>query len=127
VRLSGAALGVSGVGEQSFAADGRRFGHILDPRTGWPVAGRAYAAVVAPTAALADALATAFFVGGRAVAEQYVNDHPEVSALVMDMDSPAASGQGQRQTQAKRRIPPNRDQHMAVIGSTSVWSFPRAR
>jgi thiamine biosynthesis lipoprotein len=128
VRLTNAALGVSGVGEQSFAADGRRFGHILDPRTGWPVEGRAFAAVVAPTAALADALATAFFVGGRDVAEQYVKDHTEVSALVMDMDSAGAPGQGQRHTAPRgRRIPPNKDQHMAVIGSTSVWSFSRAR
>jgi thiamine biosynthesis lipoprotein len=127
VRLTNAALGVSGVGEQSFASDGRRFGHILDPRTGWPVEGRAYAAVVAPTAALADALATAFFVGGRAVAEQYVKSHPEVSALVMDMDSAGAPGQGQRHTAPPgRRIPANKDQHMAVIGSTSVWSFSRA-
>jgi thiamine biosynthesis lipoprotein len=119
VRLAGAALGVSGVGEQSFAADGRRFGHILDPRTGWPVEGRAYAAVVAPTAALADALATAFFVGGRAVAERYVKDHPAVSALVMDSED--ASGQ------RPGRNPVNRSQHLRVIGSKSLWSFPRER
>jgi thiamine biosynthesis lipoprotein len=108
VRLAGSALGVSGVGEQSFAADGRRFGHIIDPRTGWPVEGRLYVAVVAPDAALADALATAFFVGGRGVAERYVSAHPQVSVLLMDDDSS------------------DNLQHPAVIGSKSLWSFPRA-
>jgi len=37
-------------------------------------------------------LATAFFVGGRAVAERYVKEHPEVSALVMDSAAQARQG-----------------------------------
>jgi thiamine biosynthesis lipoprotein len=85
VRLRSAALGVSGSGEQNFVVDGKRYGHILDARTGWPVVDRAYVAVVAPTAAVADALATACFVGGRHTAEAYVADHEEVSVLMMDM------------------------------------------
>jgi FAD:protein FMN transferase len=85
VRLAGAGLGVSGIGEQSFEVDGRRLGHIIDPRTGWPVEGRALVAVLAPSATLADALATTFFVGGLAVAEQYTRAHPDVSVVVIDM------------------------------------------
>jgi thiamine biosynthesis lipoprotein len=85
VRLRDAALGVSGTGEQNFVVDGRRYGHILDARTGWPVVDRAYVAVVAPTAAMADALATACFVGGQATAEAYVARHEEVSVLMIDM------------------------------------------
>jgi len=85
VRLRDAALGVSGTGEQHFVVDGRRYGHILDARTGWPVIDRAYVAVVAPTAAEADALATACFVGGHATAEAYVAHHEGVSVLMMDM------------------------------------------
>jgi thiamine biosynthesis lipoprotein len=114
VRLSDAALGVSGVGEQFFTVGERRLGHIIDPRSGWPVEGRATCAVIAPTAALADALATAFFVGGRAVAERYVKDHPQVSVLLID-----APGQDV--------ISSMKNQHLTVIGSTSHWSFPRAR
>ena len=85
VRLENEALGVSGVGEQSFEVEGRRYGHIIDPRSGWPVEGRALVAVIARTAAEADALATAFFVGGRAVAERYTQRHPDVSVVVIDM------------------------------------------
>jgi FAD:protein FMN transferase len=85
VRLANAGLGVSGIGEQWFELDGRRYGHIIDPRSGWPVEGRALVAVLAPTATLADALATTFFVGGITVAESYTRAHPEVSVVVIDM------------------------------------------
>jgi thiamine biosynthesis lipoprotein len=85
LRLSSQALGVSGSGEQFFEENGKRYGHIIDPRSGWPVEGRALVAVAAPSAALADALATAFFVGGRAVTEAYLQRHPDVSALLIDM------------------------------------------
>ena len=85
VRLANNALGVSGIGEQSFEVDGRRYGHIIDPRSGWPVEGRALVAVVAPTAALADALATAFFVGGPECRRAIHSTHPDVSVVVIDM------------------------------------------
>ena len=84
LMLDGLALGVSGAGEQFFEEDGKRYGHIIDPRTGWPVEGQALVAVVAPSAALADALATAFFVGGRDVAEAYVRENSDVSAALID-------------------------------------------
>ena len=88
ITLRDNALGVSGAGEQFFECEGRRYGHILDPRTGWPVDGRALVAVTAPTATLADALATAFFVGGREVAERYIQQHPDVGVVLMDMPLP---------------------------------------
>ena len=64
VRLADAALGVSTAAEQFFELEGRRYGHVLDPRTGHPAGGTRVAAVVTRCAAEADALATAFFVGG---------------------------------------------------------------
>jgi thiamine biosynthesis lipoprotein len=85
VTLCNNALGVSGAGEQFFEIAGKRYGHIVDPRGGWPVEGRALVAVTAPTATLADALATAFFVGGPAIAARYTADHPDVSVVILDM------------------------------------------
>ena len=41
LRLRDAALGTSAAGEQHFEADGRRFGHVLDPRTRLAGRGRA--------------------------------------------------------------------------------------
>ena len=59
------AIGTSGSGTQFFIDRGRRLGHILDPRTGRPAEGVHCATVVAPSAADADALATALYVLGR--------------------------------------------------------------
>ncbi|HEY0706487.1 MAG TPA: FAD:protein FMN transferase [Polyangia bacterium] len=101
LTLAGCALGVSGAGEQFFEVGGRRYGHILDPRRGWPVEGRALAVVVARTAAEADALATAFFVAGADLAQRYIARHPDVSALVID----APSRQGAPQITALGRLP----------------------
>ena len=57
--LSGRALATSAPLGMTFGADGRR-SHILDPRTGAPVAARwRSASISAPLAALADALSTA--------------------------------------------------------------------
>ena len=76
--LTGGALATSGAGEQGFEHDGVRLGHVLDPRTGWPARGVSRVTVAAPDAADADALATAFFVGGPALAARYLTDHDEV-------------------------------------------------
>ena len=54
----------SGTAVQWFRHEGKRYGHILDPRTGWPVDTLLSVSVIAPDAALADALSTAFFVLG---------------------------------------------------------------
>ena len=82
VRLRDAALGTSGATIQYFEANGRRFGHILDPRTGWPAEALACVSVIAPTAAEADALSTALFILGVEKAQRYCDDHPEVGAIV---------------------------------------------
>jgi thiamine biosynthesis lipoprotein len=76
------ALGMSGAGEQFVEAGGTRYGHVLDPRTGWPAGGVVSAAVAAEDPALADALSTALLVGGAALAERYCAAHPGVLALV---------------------------------------------
>lgn len=62
--LKNSALGTSGTAVQWFRHDGRRYGHILDPRSGWPIESLLSVSVIAPDAALADALSTAFFVLG---------------------------------------------------------------
>lgn len=58
------AMATSGSNIQFFRHEGKRYGHILNPGTGWPVDGMLSVTVLAPSAALADALSTAFFVMG---------------------------------------------------------------
>ncbi len=83
IRLCDRALATSGSQVQSFVHQGRRYGHILDPRTGWPAEGILSATVLAPSAALADALSTAFYVMGPDKALQYCEAHPEIATLLV--------------------------------------------
>jgi len=76
------ALGTSGSGAQFFHHQGRRYGHILDPRTGWPAQAVLSATAIAPTAEQADALSTAFYVLGLAGTQQYCDQHPNIAALL---------------------------------------------
>jgi thiamine biosynthesis lipoprotein len=64
IPLRDAALSTSGNYENYFEVDGRRYSHILDPRTGLPVQGIVACTVIAPTCAESDAWATACFVYG---------------------------------------------------------------
>jgi thiamine biosynthesis lipoprotein len=64
VVLRDNALSVSAVWGKSFEADGKKFGHVIDPRTGWPVNNAVQAAVVLPSATETDALSTALLVRG---------------------------------------------------------------
>jgi FAD:protein FMN transferase len=83
-RLRDAALSTSGSEEQFFEFDGKRYGHIIDPRTGWPAGRVASVTVIAPSAAVTDALATAFYVGGPELAAGYCAAHPGVLVLMLE-------------------------------------------
>lgn len=83
IRLCNQALGTSGSAVQFFRHAGRRYGHILDPRTGWPAEGVYSATVVAPTAAEADALSTAFYILGPDAAAGYCRSRPGVGMLLV--------------------------------------------
>lgn len=86
LRLKDGALGTSGAGTQFVEADGVRYGHVLDPRTGWPAGGVLSASVVTADAAVADALSTAILIGGMDLAARYCDEHPETLALVTPDD-----------------------------------------
>lgn len=83
VVLRDRALGTSAATFQYLEHHGKKLGHVLDPRTGWPAAGVASASVVASSAAVADALSTAFYVGGVDLARRYCADHPDVGAVLL--------------------------------------------
>jgi thiamine biosynthesis lipoprotein len=76
VRLVNRALSGSGT-----AAKGR---HIVDPRTGYPVAARAAAWAICKTAARADALSTAFMIMSAKEIEAYCRRHPDTWAMVVE-------------------------------------------
>jgi FAD:protein FMN transferase len=86
IRLRDQALGTSAATFQHWEFEGRRLGHIIDPRTGWPAEGIASVSVIAPTAAEADALATAFYILGVDKAQAYCDAHPDIGAVLLRQD-----------------------------------------
>lgn len=99
VRLRNQALGTSGSDNQFFVHEGKRYGHILDPRTGWPAEGLISASAITASAAEADALSTAFYVLGVEGTKQYCKAHPEVSAVLVTPTGVAVMGKAEVEVQ----------------------------
>lgn len=81
LHLKDRALGTSGSGVQFFYSGRRRWGHIIDPRTGQPGEGVLSVTVLAPTAAEADALATGLFLLGVEKTRLVCQKRPDLAAL----------------------------------------------
>lgn len=86
----GMAVATSGNYEQYFELDGRRYTHIMDPRTGRPVSGMAQVTVVARTATEADALSTACFVLGAEAGSALLTQYPGSGAMFVTIDESGA-------------------------------------
>ena len=86
--LSDRALATSGDYRIFTAVDGRRYSHILDPRTGYPVNnGIVSVSIVAPDCIMADGLATGIMVMGAEEGLNLINRLPEVDGLVVVRNS----------------------------------------
>jgi thiamine biosynthesis lipoprotein len=81
VHIDSGSVATSGDYERFFEVDGRRYSHILDPRTGFPTHGTAAVSVLAPTGMEADALSTAFFVLGPEAGCRLARRLPGVEAV----------------------------------------------
>ena len=79
-------LATAGGGTQFFEHEGISYSHVIDPRTGWPAAGRYTATVMAASAAEADALATALFVMPLEEAHAFFSARPELAAVLVQPD-----------------------------------------
>ncbi|HXV13672.1 MAG TPA: FAD:protein FMN transferase [Candidatus Krumholzibacteria bacterium] len=84
IRLHDEAISTSGSYEQFVDAAGKRYGHIIDPRTGWPAEGIVSVTVVSATATLCDAWDTGLFVLGSEKARGLARTHDEFSIVVVE-------------------------------------------
>jgi thiamine biosynthesis lipoprotein len=79
-----AAVATSGNYEKYVKVDGERYGHILDPRTGYPVKGVKSVTVISPNAELSDALATGVFVMGIEAGLAFIVQLPDTHCIIVD-------------------------------------------
>lgn len=93
VEVQDRAICTSGSYRKFYEKDGRRYSHTIDPASGWPVEnGLLSATVMAPTAAYADALATAFMVLGEAQTRAFLDAYPDLGVDVLLMSDDGAGG-----------------------------------
>jgi len=90
VELVDGAVATSGDYQRYFDADGRRYCHLIDARTGWPVSRWQSVSVVAPLAILAGSYATIAMLLGRD-AEAFLDPY-DVRYLLVDADGALVSG-----------------------------------
>ena len=92
--VSNLAVSTSGDYERFFIKDGKRYGHIIDPRTGFPADRCQSATVTATTLAFADALATAVFVLGPEEGMALIERIPAVEGLIVAADGKVSVSSG---------------------------------
>ncbi len=73
----------SGNYEKFALIDGKRYAHIIDPRSGMPVTGLKSVTIICPDAELADALATSVFVLGEKAGLDLVNQLKGIECLLV--------------------------------------------
>ncbi len=84
LTLPPCAVATSGDYERGFRIGDKRYSHIVDPRTGWPVENMTSVTVVAPDAISADGLATGLSVLGVERGIEIVDSLPGVECLIME-------------------------------------------
>lgn len=106
VTLRDESLSVSESFGQWIEIEGRRYGHVIDPRSGWPVAHTALAAVRAPDGEAAEVWSTALLVFSPEEGLRRVRALPEMEALLLGADGTRRSTPG---FGAMTAVPPQGD------------------
>lgn len=83
ITMAHRAVSTSGDTEQFIEIGGKRYSHIVDPRTGSGLTNRIQVSVEAGTGVLADAYSTAFSVMGEQRARRFAAAHPEITVRIV--------------------------------------------
>ncbi len=97
IQASDCSVVTSGVYERYFEKDGKRYHHIIDPKTGRPSDGEVLSVtIIARESMTADALSTAAFVLGRKRGLALVATYPGAEAIFIDRDKRVFASDGIR-------------------------------
>ena len=84
IALDSGAVTTSGDYEQYFNYNGKRYHHIINPKTGYPARASRSVTVIAPSTELADALATGLFILGYEEGLKALDSFPDCEAFWVD-------------------------------------------
>jgi thiamine biosynthesis lipoprotein len=84
LAVSDHAFSTAGDYERSYVIDGKRYHHIIDPRTGKPATASRSVTIYAPTALLADEIDDAVFILGPEKGLKLVESLDDVGAVIVD-------------------------------------------
>lgn len=77
-------IATSGNYERYFEKDGKRYCHMIDPKTGYPVDNdMSSVSVVSDSGVESDCLSTALYVMGQKKALEYQKSHPEIDLVIL--------------------------------------------
>ena len=77
-------VATSGNYEKYVAINGKRYSHIIDPRTGYPTYGIISVSVFSKNAELCDALATSVFILGKEAGLALIEQLPGTEVIIVD-------------------------------------------
>ncbi len=84
LKIDNMAVVTSGDYEKYFMSGGKRYAHIINPKTGYPTTGIASVTIICPDAELADALATSVFVLGIKKGIELINKITRVEGIIIN-------------------------------------------
>ena len=107
LSLTGSTMATTGAYERWFEQDGKRYHHIIDPRTGYPAESDLLSvSVISEDGMLADCMSTALFIEGKQAALQRMQEEA-YQLVIVDTDgniyySPSLEGNIQPNTDNQR-------------------------
>ena len=119
LTLRNRALSVSSGLEQSSEIEGRRYGHVVNPRSGQALQRPVQVAVVAGNAALAEALSTALVVQGPGAGLALVESTPGAEALWIDAAGQRTASRGWQEVTRFEVAPDLLGAHSSISSGSS--------
>jgi len=104
--LKNAAVSTSGDASQFVTIDGKRYSHIVDPKTGFGIVGRRAVTVIATDGAFADGYASALCVMGIEKGMKVIEGDPRRAARFVEVDNKetiATSSRFERYVQSEKK------------------------
>jgi thiamine biosynthesis lipoprotein len=104
VPLVQEAVTTSGSYEKFVVLDGKRYSHIINPATGYPVTGLCSVTVFGPKAEIANGLSTSLMVLGKTVGLDLLNKYPDYSCLMITDNGKVVKSKNFRIKKFKARL-----------------------